>query len=72
MRTAFLNALFLILGQAAAQACSVCFYGDPTQQANVALRQGILLLLLVLVFVLVAFVSFFFSIAKRSKLQHSE
>jgi hypothetical protein len=56
----------------AAYACSVCFYGDPTQQANMALRQGIMALLLVLMVVLAALGCFFISVARRAKLQNTD
>ena len=60
-------AVFLIISHTA-DACSVCFFGDPTEQANVALQKSILTLLGVLVVVLGAFVKFFLSVARRSKL----
>jgi len=58
--------LFLMIAKTT-QACSVCFYGDPTEKMNVALRQGIIVLLVVLIVVLGLFIKFFLSVAKRSK-----
>jgi len=58
--------LFLMLAKTT-QACSVCFYGDPTDKMNIALRQGIVALLIVLMVVLGLFIKFFLNVAKRSK-----
>jgi len=54
------------------EACSVCFYGDSSQKAVVALRNSVLLLLVVLLGVLAIFVKFFISVAKRSKISSNE
>jgi hypothetical protein len=51
-----------------AHACSVCFYGDPTQKSNIALRWAVILLLGVLALLMVFFVKFFVSVGKRSRL----
>jgi len=48
-------------------ACSICFYGDPTEKMNVALRWGIVALLGALVVLMVLFIKFFISVSKRSK-----
>ena len=47
-------------------ACTVCFKGDPSQTANVALRAGVLLLLGVVIAVLGSFAFYFIQVAKRS------
>ena len=57
----------LFMGIPRAQACSICFFGDPTQKINVALRWAIVTLLIILLFVMVFFVKFFMSVARRSK-----
>lgn len=56
----------LLVNSPWAQACSVCFFGDPTQQVNVALRWAIIVLLLILLGLMVLFIKFFISISQRS------
>lgn len=63
---------FILSSAKLASACSVCFFGDPTEKANIALRNGILALLVVLLGVLTLFIKFFLGIAKRSKFQRIE
>lgn len=60
--------LFTLLFPVAAQACSICFYGDPNSSANKALRLGIIALLLVLMAVFALFIKFFINCARKSKL----
>ena len=55
-----MNATFL--------ACSVCFWGSAKDPANIALRMGIITLLVVLLGILGLFAKFFLTIKKRSKL----
>ena len=62
------HALALLLIPRVGEACSVCFAGDPTQKASVALRNSVIFLLAVLLGVLALFAKFFISVAKRSKL----
>jgi hypothetical protein len=62
-----MNTLLLYWSKTAS-ACSICFFGDPTSRANVALRWGIITLLIVLVVVLALMVSFFLSVARRDGL----
>ena len=49
-------------------ACSVCFFGDPSNQMNIALRAGVLTLLFIVLAVLGGFIKFFLDIYKKSKL----
>ena len=49
-------------------ACSICFYGSPNSTANIALRAGVLALLIILLGVLTIFAKFFLNIRKRAKL----
>ncbi|GEM_PF-5431189 len=49
-------------------ACSVCFGGASDDPANISLRNGVIFLLAVVLFVLAIFVKFFFGIRKRAKL----
>jgi len=67
----FLSAVTLFVAETA-QACSVCFFGDPTNQANIALRLSIVTLLAILVIILGLFIKFFYSIFKRSRLLNGE
>ena len=48
-------------------ACSICFYGDPDEPANKALRYGIITLLAILLVVLGLFARFFISLGKRNR-----
>lgn len=48
-------------------ACAVCFKGDPGQLQNQGLRAGIVLLMIVLGFVIFAFISFFLNLIKKQK-----
>ncbi len=50
-----------------AQACSACFYGDPTQKSIIAAQWGVMTLLLAVVGVLLAFIKFFISFNKRAQ-----
>jgi len=49
-------------------ACSVCFGGVSDDPANVSLRNGVIFLLAVVMFVLAFFVKFFWGVRKRAKL----
>ncbi len=49
-------------------ACSVCFFGSANDPANIAMRVGIITLLVILLGVLGLFTKFFLAIKKRSKL----
>ncbi len=51
-------------------ACSACFYGDPTQKSIVAVKWGVLTLLIAIVSVLIAFIKFFIGFNKRSQLSN--
>jgi len=53
-------------------ACSVCFYGDPTQASNIALRLSIITLLCFLLVVLGLFIKFFINFRKRAALLKRE
>ncbi len=48
--------------------CSVCFFGSANDPANIAMRVGIITLLVILLGVLGLFAKFFLTIKKRSKL----
>jgi len=66
------SAIVLLLLPKIGEACSVCFAGDPTQKASVALRNSVIFLLIVLLGVLALFTKFFISVAKRSELTSGE
>ncbi len=50
-----------------AQACSACFYGDPTQKSIIAVQWGVATLLMAVLGVLLAFLKFFISFNKRAQ-----
>ncbi len=50
------------------QACTACFYGDPTQKTIVAAQWGVMTLLIVVLCVLSAFITFFIRFNKRAQL----
>ena len=54
-----------------ALSCSVCFFGDPQDSANKALRSGILMMLALLVLVLGLVVKFLVDFNRRAKLMES-
>ncbi len=64
----YLISSFILLLSKTSWACSVCFFGAPNDQANVALRAGVLVLLLLVFAVLGGFIKFFWSVYKKSKL----
>ena len=55
-------------GTRSVYACSVCFGGASDDPANISLRNGVIFLLAVVLFVLAIFIKFFFGIRKRAKL----
>lgn len=55
-------------GTRSVYACSVCFGGASDDPANISLRNGVIFLLAVVLFVLAIFTKFFFGIRKREKL----
>ena len=55
-------------GTRSVYACSVCFGGASDDPANTGLRNGVIFLLAVVLFVLAIFSRFFFGIRKRAKL----
>ena len=59
---------FLTLLTKQSLACSMCFYGSAKNTANMALRAGVFLLLIIILGVLLAFAKFFLIVRKRSKL----
>ena len=59
-------ALFTLVAQNAV-ACSMCFFGSPNNKANIALRVGVLTLLIIVVAVLATFAKFFLDIRKRTQ-----
>ena len=59
---------FLFIGTPSAYACSVCFGGVSSDPANIGLRNGVIFLLAVVMFVLAFFVKFFWGVRKRAKL----
>ena len=59
---------FLFIGTPSAYACSVCFGGASSDPANIGLRNGVIFLLAVVMFVLAFFVKFFWGVRKRAKL----
>jgi len=50
------------------EACSICFYGDPNDPANIALKWSITALMLILFVVLALLAKFFLGVRKRAKL----
>ena len=59
--------ILLTLLSKSSWACSICFYGSAKSTANIALRAGVLLLLIIVLGVLLAFTKFFLTVRKRSK-----
>jgi hypothetical protein len=55
-------------GTRSGYACSVCFGGASSDPVNIGLRNGVIFLLGIVLFVLALFAKFFFGIRKRSKL----
>ncbi|MBP9853264.1 MAG: hypothetical protein KBD53_00175 [Candidatus Omnitrophica bacterium] len=61
--------LLLLLGfSKTAEACSVCFGGDPSSPQIVGLKWGIFVLLGILSVILTLFALFFLNLRKKSKL----
>lgn len=71
MKKAFLTIHIFLLNACIAvsnsYACTVCFYGDPSQAANKGLRAGVLILLAFIVVVLVLFARFFIQVNRRAQ-----
>ena len=57
----------LVLAPTLADACTMCFYGDPDEPANRSLRAGVLVLLLIVLGMLALFARFFLKLKKRSQ-----
>ena len=68
----WLQGFFYLFIVKTSEACSVCFFGDPTNQANVALQKGIITLLIILALVLGLFIKFFLSVGKRSQMHEGQ
>ena len=68
MKKIFLIFVILGLKVSTASACSVCFGGMPNTSTTIAIRWGVLVLLVILLGVLAGFTKFFMNINKRSKL----
>ena len=51
-----------------AQACSACFFGDPTQKTLVAARWGAIILLTIVFSILALLIKFAINFSKRAKL----
>ena len=67
LRPALIFIIFSCINAVQSYACSVCFYGEPNNSANVALRMGVLTLFGILLGVLALFIKFFLSVRKRAQ-----
>jgi hypothetical protein len=64
----FLIAILILAWPSFAYACSVCFLNMPNDQASIALRFGVIFMLILLVGTFIGFITFFLNIKKRTKL----
>lgn len=66
IKKSLLTAILILLPNIA-NACSMCFFGDPEQPMNKGLEAGILTLLVILVGIFILFITFFLNFIRRSK-----